>query len=84
METIEIIGMIAATLTTSAFVPQVYKTFKERSAKDISLTMYLVFLTGTLLWLSYGIHHKSLPIILANIVTACLIILMIWMKLRFR
>ena len=84
MNSIEIIGLIAATCTTAAYVPQVYKTFKNRSAKDVSMTMYLVLLLGILLWLVYGIGHQSLPIILANSITGFLVLLMIWMKKRFR
>ena len=50
----EIIGLIAAALTTSAFIPQVYKVYKEKSAVGISLTMYLIFFVGLSLWLFYG------------------------------
>ena len=49
---IEIVGVIAAILTTSAFVPQVYKTWKSKSAKELSLTMYLVLFTGIVCGLS--------------------------------
>ncbi|MEM9647855.1 MAG: SemiSWEET transporter [Bacteroidota bacterium] len=84
METIEIIGLVAATLTTSAFVPQVYKTWKTKSTRDISVTMYTAFFVGTSLWLFYGIHHESLAIILANGITAVLVLFMIFLKFRYR
>ncbi len=84
MDTIEIIGLIAATLTTSAFVPQVYKTWKTKSTGDISFTMYSAFLFGTMLWLYYGIHHNSLAIILANVITAILVVCMLVLKLRHK
>jgi len=58
MPTIEIIGLIAATLTTACFIPQVYKVWKEKSTKDISLVMYIVFMIGLALWLYYGIQYK--------------------------
>ncbi|MBC30043.1 MAG: hypothetical protein CMH48_04275 [Muricauda sp.] len=84
MPTIEIIGLIAAVCTTSAFIPQVYKAFRHRSTTDISLVMYLIFLTGTILWLLYGIYHKSLAIILANAVTAVLAFMVLILKLRYK
>ncbi|SNY94626.1 SemiSWEET family sugar transporter [Flagellimonas pacifica] len=83
MDTIEIVGLIAATLTTSSFVPQVYKTWRHKSTRDISLTMYLAFLVGTILWLYYGIEHGSLAIILANAITGILVIFVILLKLRY-
>ena len=84
MPTIEIIGLIAATCTTLAFVPQVFKAWKYKSTQDISLTMYLVLLAGLLLWLVYGIHHNSLAIILANTVTGVLVLLMLVLKFRHK
>lgn len=80
----EIIGLVAATLTTAAYVPQVYKTWKEKSTKDISLSMYAVLLTGVLLWLVYGIYLNSLPIILSNIVTSLLLLFMLLMKIKYK
>lgn len=80
----EIIGLIAATLTTSAFVPQVYKTWKTRSTESLSLTMYIAFFIGIVLWLIYGIHLNSLAMILSNIVTGLLALLLIIFKLRFK
>jgi MtN3 and saliva related transmembrane protein len=84
MDGIEILGLIAATLTTAAFVPQVYKTWKNKSVEDISLTMYTVLLIGVLLWLVYGINIHSLPVILANAITSTLLILMVIMKIKYK
>lgn len=80
----EIIGFIAAVLTTSAFVPQVYKTWKAKSAESLSLTMYLVFFVGIILWLIYGIHINSLAMIFANAVTGVLALLLIIFKIRYK
>lgn len=80
----EIIGLIAAVLTTSAFVPQVYKTWKAKSAESLSLTMYLVFFVGIVLWLIYGIHINSLAMIFANSVTAFLALLLIIFKIKYK
>lgn len=76
----EIIGLMAAVLTTAAFVPQVYKTWKSKSADSLSLTMYIVFFTGVILWLIYGIQINSLSIIIANSVTSILTLLLIIFK----
>ena len=84
MENIEILGLVAATLTTSAFVPQVYKTWKNKSVKDISLSMYTVLLMGLLLWIVYGFYINSLPIIAANIITATLSVLIVIMKIKYK
>ncbi|MEL6304698.1 MAG: SemiSWEET transporter [Bacteroidota bacterium] len=83
MENIEIVGMLAAFLTTSAFVPQVYKAYRNKSAKDVSLTMYLVLLVGLLLWLYYGWHIESMAIIMANSVTAILVIFILTLKIIY-
>ena len=78
----EIIGIIAASLTTSGFIPQVYKIYKEKNAKGVSLTMYLILFVGVLLWLVYGILIGSLSIIIANSVTALLQLCVIIYKLK--
>ncbi len=77
------IGFIAATLTTLAFVPQVIMVWRTRSAKDVSLGMYGMFTTGVAAWLIYGILIGSLPVILANAITLLLAAAVIVMKLRF-
>ena len=84
IDNIEIVGLIAGVLTTAAFVPQVYKTWKSKSAESLSLTMYIVFFIGVLLWLFYGIHINSLAMILANGVTGFLALLLIFFKLRYK
>ena len=84
IDNVEIIGFVAAVLTTSAFVPQVYKTWKSKSAESLSLTMYLVFFVGIILWLIYGIHINSLAMIFANSVTAFLALLLIFFKLLYK
>ncbi|SHJ48221.1 MtN3 and saliva related transmembrane protein [Arenibacter nanhaiticus] len=84
MQFIEIIGLVAAVCTTSAFVPQVLKTWRDKSTKDISLPMYCIFLCGTLLWLYYGLFHDSFPIVIANAVTSMLVCVMLFLKLKYK
>ncbi len=81
---IEILGLVAATLTTAAFVPQVYKTWKEKYTKDISMSMYTVLLFGVLLWLVYGVFIEILAIILANTITAVLRLFMLLLKINYK
>lgn len=71
------IGLIAAVCTTVSFVPQLIRVWRLRSAREISLTMFLVFSLGTFLWLLYGILIRSLPVILA------LSLAILALKLRF-
>ena len=78
----ESVGFLAAILTTTGFVPQVYKIYKEKNAKGVSLTMYVILFIGVLLWLVYGILIGSLSIIIANGITAMLQLLVIIFKLK--
>lgn len=84
IDKVEIIGLAAAVLTTASFVPQVYKAWTQKATKDISLTMYLSFFVGVVLWLIYGIHIESLSIILANGVTSLLVLTVILLKLKYK
>ncbi len=81
---IEIIGLIAACLTTASFVPQVYRIWKTKSADGVSLTMFLMFFTGVLLWLVYGIYIQSMSMTIANIITALLALVIIYYKLKLK
>jgi MtN3 and saliva related transmembrane protein len=66
MDTITIIGLFAATFTTTALLPQLIKVWKTKSTKDISTGMFILYCGGVLLWFVYGVYLKDLPIILAN------------------
>jgi MtN3 and saliva related transmembrane protein len=80
----ELIGFIAAFLTTVAFVPQVLQIYKTRSAKDVSLAMFLLFTLGVGMWLYYGIKMHSVPMIAANTVTLALAMTILYFKYKFR
>lgn len=77
------IGMAAAICTTAAFVPQLIRVWRLRSARDISLIMFLVFSLGVFLWLLYGFSIHSLPVIAANGATLTLSLAILALKLRF-
>ncbi len=80
----EILGLAAALLTTAAFLPQVYKTWKTKSTDSLSLTMLLIFVSGVLCWLVYGFLIDSFPIILANFITAISGIVLLYFKYRYK
>ncbi|WP_201739438.1 SemiSWEET family sugar transporter [Dokdonia sinensis] len=80
---IEIIGLIAAFLTTASFVPQVYKTWKTKDVSGLSLPMFSMFTLGIILWLIYGIYSNSISIILANTVTVVLSFMLVYFKLKY-
>lgn len=77
------IGFVAAILTTVSFLPQVLKVWQTRSAKDVSLGMYLLLSVGVALWLIYGISIHSWPMILSNLITLMLAGTVLAMKLKF-
>ena len=84
MNSVSILGLLAGSLTTVAFLPQVIKTWKSRSAKDLSLGMFSIFTLGVILWLTYGVMIKDLPVILANMVTLVLASTLLFFKLRWK
>ena len=84
MPTSDLIGYIAATLTTISFLPQALLTFRTRDVRGISLGMYSVFTLGVALWLVYGLMTATWPVVAANTVTLTLALAILVMKLRFR
>jgi MtN3 and saliva related transmembrane protein len=83
MNVIDLIGYIAASLTTFSFVPQALKTFRSKDVSGISLGMYSLFASGVALWLLYGVLLGAWPIIIANVITLTLTLGILLMKLRF-
>jgi len=81
---IEVIGLIAAFLTTAAFLPQVYKTWKTKDASSLSLPMFSMFFVGVVMWLIYGFLIDSLAIILANAITIVSSFLLVYFKIKYR
>lgn len=82
-ESAHIIGLVAGVLTTVAFVPQVVKTWRSRSAHDLSLAMFAVFSAGLVLWLVYGVMIDAWPIVIANAITLVLSLTILYFKLRY-
>jgi MtN3 and saliva related transmembrane protein len=81
---IDALGFVAGAFTTSAFLPQVLKSWQTRDLSGISLRMYSLFTAGVALWLIYGIALTSWPIIIANAITLALAGGVLILKLRHR
>lgn len=77
------IGSTAAVCTTIAFLPQLIRVWRRKSADDISLVMFLLFSFGVFCWLIYGIGLNSMPIIVANAVTLALALAILGLKFRY-
>lgn len=84
MTFVTLLGLVAGTLTTFAFFPQLLKTWKSRSADDISLTWISTFSSGIFLWLLYGFFIGSLPVILSNGITLVLTLVILFFKMTYR
>ena len=79
----EILGYLGGALTTSGFVPQVIRVLKLRSAREISLPFTLLFLSGLIFWLAYGIYFSLSSVILWNALAACLGAVLLYAKLKY-
>ncbi len=80
----EITGYLAAFFSTIAFIPQVVKIYKEKSARSISYKTFLIFTLGVTLWLIYGISLESIPMMIANIITILLSVMILTLKYKYR
>ena len=81
---LEILGLVAATLTTGGLVPQAIKVWRTRSAGDLSLIMYLMIWIGTVLWLIYATIIASVALLYANAAAFLLVSVILYFKLRYR
>jgi MtN3 and saliva related transmembrane protein len=81
---VTILGLVAGTLTTLSFLPQLLKAWKSRSTHDISIGMFLLLAVGIMLWIVYGIVTADVPVIVANTVTLVFVSLILALKLRYR
>ena len=83
MDSIEIIGFLAAVLTTAAFLPQVYKTWKTKDVSSLSLPMLILFFIGIVSWLIYGVLKNSPSMIFANSITVVSSSLLMYFKIKY-
>jgi MtN3 and saliva related transmembrane protein len=82
MQLVTLIGLLAGTLTTSAYVPQVVKSWRSGSTSDVSLAMFAIMVSGVTLWLIYGVFVHDIPIMVANGATLLLAGTVLVLKIR--
>ena len=83
MSGVDIIGYVAGAITTLTFLPQVIKTWKERSAKDVSLMMFIIAAVNEVLWITYGVMLDNWVIIITNSIVLAMSLTMIALKLKY-
>lgn len=83
MSGVEILGYAAGVITCLTFLPQVIKTWKEKSAKDVSLMMFIIAAVNEIMWIVYGALLNNWVIILTNAIVLAMSLIMIYLKLRF-
>jgi len=83
MNIVNILGFIAAILTTCSFIPQLLKIIKTKSVKDISFEMFAMFLAGVTCWFFYGLLIKSPPVIIANFISIIMNITILIYKIKY-
>ncbi len=81
---VEMLGLLAGTLTTLSFLPQVLRVWQTCSARDLSFPWIIIFTNGIFLWLLYGLAKNSPAIILANGVTLFLMMVILYFKIKYR
>jgi MtN3 and saliva related transmembrane protein len=81
---ISIIGLAAATLTTSSFLPQIFKAYRTKSMEDVSRYLMSFFAMGTLLWMIYGVFQDDWVIIGANATASAFNVILLYMKFGYR
>ncbi|MDP9039728.1 MAG: SemiSWEET transporter [Acidobacteriota bacterium] len=80
---VDTVGFVAAFCTTSAFIPQLVRVVRLRSAREISLPTFLLFSAGVFLWILYGVASRSKPVVISNAVTLVLSVSILILKIRF-
>ena len=83
MVNIELIGYLAGIFTAVSLTPQVIKSWKTKSTKDISILWNLIYLIGLILWLAYGIGISSMPMIVTISFESALALSLIILKIRY-
>lgn len=83
MDLIQILGFVAATCTTIAFLPQALQIYQSKSAKDIAMPTLVTFIIGVTLWLIYGLFIQDYPVIIANFITLIFNLMIFVLKLKY-
>ena len=80
----DVLGYTAGAVTTFTFLPQVIKTWKDKSAKDISLLMFIIAAANEIMWVAYGVLKDNMVIILTNAILLVMSFIMIYFKYRYK
>lgn len=84
MTALDLLGMTAGCISSITFLPQVIKTWRTKSASDISLLMFTFATISVIIWLVYGIILKNIPIIFTNAMVLMFSLIMLYFKYKFR
>jgi MtN3 and saliva related transmembrane protein len=84
MDGVSILGYSACAVTALTFLPQVLKTWKEKSATNVSLLMFIIAALNEAMWIAYGIFRDDMVIIVTNVIVLALSLTMIYLKFRFK
>jgi MtN3 and saliva related transmembrane protein len=83
MLTTDFLGYAAGFFILISIIPQIVKSWKTKSTKDLSLSRYLIYILGVILWLIYGIILKNNPMIIINSINLCLASSIVYLKLKY-
>ena len=83
MVSIELVGYLAIVLIASSLVPQVIKSWKTKSTKDISLFWNSLYVLGLICWLTYGIGIKNTPLIVSSVIEGTLAASLLILKIKY-
>lgn len=83
-DSILVLGYAACAVTALTFVPQVIKTWKEKSAKNVSLMMFIIAAVNEVMWIAYGVLRNDMVIIVTNVIMIMMAFIMISLKLRYK
>ena len=81
---VDILGYAACAVTALTFLPQVIKTWKEKSAKNVSLMMFVIAFINEVMWIAYGALRNDMVIVITNVIMIIMCSIMLSLKLRYR
>lgn len=84
MTGVDILGYAACAVTAMTFLPQVVKTWKEKSAKNVSLMMFIIAFINEIMWIAYGAMRNDMVIVITNVIMITMCSIMIGLKLKYR
>jgi MtN3 and saliva related transmembrane protein len=84
MTGVTILGYAACAVTALTFLPQVIKTWKEKSAKNVSMLMFIIAFINEVMWIAYGALRNDMVIVITNVIMITMCSIMISLKLRYK